>query len=84
MRFSIRDLLWATVVAAMGLGWWGSYRAVNAERISVIGLAHRQRATLMRAKSLQDNFVTTFLGSHGNFVPYLADWSVLDEPMPER
>jgi hypothetical protein len=22
MRFSIRDLLWATVVAAMGLGWW--------------------------------------------------------------
>jgi hypothetical protein len=22
MRFSIRDLLWATLVVAMGLGWW--------------------------------------------------------------
>ena len=26
LRFSIRDLLWATVVVAMGLGWWLSYR----------------------------------------------------------
>ena len=26
MRLSIRDLLWATVVVAMGLGWWVSYR----------------------------------------------------------
>jgi hypothetical protein len=22
MRFSIRDLLWVTLVAAIGLGWW--------------------------------------------------------------
>jgi hypothetical protein len=22
MRFSIRDLLWATALVAMGLGWW--------------------------------------------------------------
>ena len=24
MRFSIRDLLWATLVVAMGLGWWAT------------------------------------------------------------
>jgi hypothetical protein len=29
MRFSIRDLLWATLVVAMGLGWWMSYRATT-------------------------------------------------------
>lgn len=32
MRFSIRDLLWATLVVAMGLGWWLSYRALEAKK----------------------------------------------------
>ncbi|HZL87550.1 MAG TPA: hypothetical protein VFB96_04165 [Pirellulaceae bacterium] len=27
MRFTIRDLLWLTVVVAMALGWWATYRA---------------------------------------------------------
>ena len=27
LRFSIRDLLWLTVVVAMGLGWWLDHRA---------------------------------------------------------
>jgi hypothetical protein len=31
MRFSIRDLLWLTVVAAMGLGWWAD-RTDTAQR----------------------------------------------------
>ena len=25
-RFSIRDLLWATLAVALGLGWWQHYR----------------------------------------------------------
>jgi hypothetical protein len=25
-RFSIRDLLWATLVVAMGLGWWADHQ----------------------------------------------------------
>jgi hypothetical protein len=33
MRFSIRDLLWATVVVAMGLGWWNEHRLKRSEAI---------------------------------------------------
>jgi hypothetical protein len=29
MRFSIRDLLWATVVVAMGLGWWTDHNRLD-------------------------------------------------------
>jgi hypothetical protein len=36
MKFTIRDLLWLTVVAALGVGWWldrsrldGKYRRVR-------------------------------------------------------
>jgi hypothetical protein len=36
MRFSIRDLLWATLVVAMGLGWWVSHRALDAERVEAV------------------------------------------------
>jgi hypothetical protein len=28
MRFTIRDLLWLTVVAALGVGWWIDHRKV--------------------------------------------------------
>ena len=36
MRFSIRDLLWAMLVVAMGLGWWNehqAYRESDAKRL---------------------------------------------------
>jgi hypothetical protein len=29
-RFTIRDLLWLTLVVAMGVGWWVSYRSYSA------------------------------------------------------
>jgi hypothetical protein len=32
MRFTIRDLLWLTVVVALGVGWW-----VDRNRYSAIG-----------------------------------------------
>jgi hypothetical protein len=28
-RFSLRDLLWLTAVAASGLGWWADHRAAR-------------------------------------------------------
>ena len=58
MRFSIRDLLWATVVVAMGLGWWVSYRAVDANRVDTIQHAVQQtkdhRKALTQAKEIVD------------------------------
>jgi hypothetical protein len=50
MRFSIRDLLWTTLVVAMGLGWWVSYTAVDARRIEAAQLAQRQRTALLGVK----------------------------------
>ena len=35
-RFSIRDLFWAILVVAMGLGWGLHYRAVEAKRQEAI------------------------------------------------
>ena len=35
-RFSIRDLLWATLVVALALGWLLHYRAVEAKRQQAI------------------------------------------------
>lgn len=32
MRFSIRDLLWLTVVVALGVGWWLDRSALERER----------------------------------------------------
>ena len=29
-RFSIRDVLWLTVVVAMGIGWWRDHRTLQA------------------------------------------------------
>jgi hypothetical protein len=29
-RFTIRDVLWLTVVVAMGAGWWADHAAQNA------------------------------------------------------
>ena len=29
LRFSIRDLLWLTIVVAMGLGWWLDHRQLQ-------------------------------------------------------
>jgi hypothetical protein len=31
LRFTIRDVLWLTVVVALGRGWWVSYRTAWAE-----------------------------------------------------
>jgi len=80
MRFSIRDLLWATLVVAMGLGWWASYRAINAKHIEAVLQAHRQRATLEVAKQWHDWMPkeTQILG----IISGLKDpnWRVLDEP----
>jgi hypothetical protein len=47
MRFSIRDLLWATLVVAMGLGWW-------VDRQNVLAELDRAKAWRMRAGALEE------------------------------
>lgn len=94
MRFSIRDLLWLTVVVAMGLGWWVSYRAVDAKRLEAVQQTQRHRAVLRQAKAsneLLDRFLNDVLTGETSLArmagpgpfekepgPSQPDWTVLD------
>ena len=73
MRFSIRDLLWATLVVAIGLAWWMSYRAVDAKRLEAVGQAHRLHKSLRKAKERLDG--DPFFDER--------ELEVLDEPLVE-
>jgi hypothetical protein len=75
MRFSIRDLLWLTLVAAMGLGWLMCYQAVDDRRLEAVNQAHRLRTALDRT--------TRTFGSTNVKLLVPVDWSVLDEPLVE-
>jgi hypothetical protein len=84
MRFSIRDLMWMTLVVALSLGWWFSHQAIDAQRTAAARQAHRFWKGFSDAKRLFDwgqgqskddswmiNTVT----------PPHVDWSVLNEPL---
>jgi hypothetical protein len=69
----------------MGLGWWMSYRAVDAKRLEAVAQAGRQRAKLTevkqwidRVRNTRDRGVRSLL-----FFESKHDWSVLDEPLVE-
>lgn len=50
MRFTIRDLLWLTVVVALGVGWWIHHRAWGEKYADT---AHDSELWQARAESLQ-------------------------------
>jgi hypothetical protein len=85
MRFSIRDLLWLTLVVAMGLGWWANHRSVEADRKAAVGHAYRLRYVLESAKRSHDHLwsmmdLDVLKGPHSHF--YFVDWSVIKGPIP--
>ena len=53
LRFTLRDLFWVTLVAALGLGWWVHARQMGAE------LASTQSDLLYQADYV-DQFVSCF------------------------
>jgi len=64
MRFSIRDLLWVTLVVAMGLGWWVDHRRIlrNLDRESRLAKTWRLRTGALE-KGLKDEPVPSKRGS---------------------
>src|SRR5688572_16021673 len=56
MRFSIRDLLWATLVVALCLGWLMSYRATEARHDEEFNTLYAQvkEAANMAEERVQD------------------------------
>jgi hypothetical protein len=84
MRLSIRDLLWGTVVVAMGVGWWLSNRGIDARRADAVEQTRRYRAALVDAKEESDKLFGVFGRGMTTWRPMShVDWSVLDEPLVE-
>jgi hypothetical protein len=78
MRFSIRDLLWVTLVVAMAFGWL----ADNQAKHSAVQQAHRFHQNLVLAKAW--HIYAHHIGPR--FVPLPTtqpDWSVLNESLVE-
>jgi len=80
-RFTIRDVLWLTVVVAMGLGWW-----VERKR-----LAENLAVTRIHASDLQQNL----LGAQWLYAPRThsspffgsgewgeINWRLTEQPIP--
>jgi hypothetical protein len=84
MRFSIRDLLWATLVVGMGVAWWMSYRALDAKRLAAVTQASRLWALVDAISAKEKLERETGIGMHG-FPPDHAhvDLRVLNEPRVE-
>ena len=80
MRFAIRDLFWVTLVAAMGFGWWLSYRAIDARRLAAVNQANRLWILMDAVQTKEEMEAETGIGIHG-LLPQHAhvDWSVLKE-----
>lgn len=92
MRVTIRDLLWATLVVALVLGWWLHSRSLNTNRQAVVQHAEKLHGTLaiakIRCEQLENN-VNEALGIRKRGVvpdfslwSRVVDWTVLDEPIP--
>ena len=92
MKFTIRDLLWLTVVVGMGLGWWLHYRAVDHHRQALRAHAEYVRSVLEDAK-LQCSQLELDVKFYRSVKPgqpvlsymrpgYDVDWEVLDTPIP--
>jgi hypothetical protein len=53
LRFTIRDLLWLTLVVAMAVGWWIDRRNVVDEMRQLVSLYERQPKLLRERDRLQ-------------------------------
>jgi hypothetical protein len=86
-RFTIRDVLWLTVVVAMGAGWWIDRLAQDARRTGIRIHALELRSALTNAKYNQDNFGPQWDTADGRIIYYSwlkpVDWKLADKPIPE-
>jgi hypothetical protein len=77
MRFSLRDLMWATALVAMGVAWWMDNQAKN----TAIAHSHRLHKNLSFARQWH------YYRKNINLTGFMAtptgepDWAVLEEPL---
>ena len=89
-RFTIRDVLWLTVVVALAVGWWVEHNRGDARRRTIVAQAERLRDALAQARQafrvVHDNFdqAMKLNFQQGSFVygiPSEPDWSLADQPI---
>ena len=61
-RFTIRELVLVTIIAALGLGWWLDRRQLDAER---------RRSNFLRQQATDRVWVLQYELKHGSPPPYL-------------
>jgi hypothetical protein len=81
MRFSLRDLFWATALAAVGLSWWLD----NQTKHAAVQQAQQLHSSLDVAKKWHDLGRSGYFTRTGkNVLPVPGtptDWTPLDEPL---
>jgi hypothetical protein len=79
MRFSIRDLLWATVAIALCVGWWMD----NQTKHAAVGQAHRLHYSLDLARKWHGYYSSSKILTIRMVPTTPPDWTPLDEPLVE-
>jgi hypothetical protein len=79
-RFTIRDLLWLTLVVALGVGWWIDRRSIQRQSATEFN-ALRQDFITVRDRAVSPIVITV----RDRAVPsaIVNDSSALASPMPE-
>jgi len=73
-RFTIRDVLWLTVLVALGVGWWVQSRHAEhafAERLNAQQQSFRQQYASIKQQANAQGF--KLLNSHGAPILVRAD-----------
>jgi len=55
LRFTIRDLLWLTLVVALAVGWWQDRRNIMNEWSQFVSLSHLQPELRQEVRRLEDS-----------------------------
>ena len=84
-RFTIRDVLWLTVVVALGVGWWASNRRATVQLEATVSHTESLRLQLKRARDYEKTLDWARRGGGFTSEPIsflYPDWSWIDKPLP--
>jgi hypothetical protein len=88
-RFTIRDVLWLTVVVGMAVGWWLDNHHDNNRRQATLAHAERLRDTLAAGKRAyqiaRDNYYRLNMEQGDGYYPLPPgpDWSIAEKRIPD-
>lgn len=83
-RFTIRDVLWLTVVVSLAVGWWIDHSRAAARHSAVMSRVDRIRTVLNDARSAYWLSANEFFQRRdGGFLPQEPDWAMAARALDE-